>query len=276
MKLYAISDLHLANRVNCEALEALPSHRGDWLIVAGDVGEIDEHLKFALYILTRRFDQVIWIPGNHDLWTLPAHPVKLRGEAKYLRQISICRDFGVLTPEDPYAVWHDKTDGRQYYLVPMFLLYDYSFRPGFIPSEKAVSWAAESGVVCTDEELLHSDPYDSPAAWCAQRCDYTEKRLQCIPANASIILISHFPLREEMAQLPRFPRFSVWCGTKRTEDWHIRYPVSIVVYGHMHMRDTQYRDGVRFEEVSFGYPRDWNPARGLDYYLRQILPFDKK
>jgi hypothetical protein len=40
----------------------------------------------------------------------------------------------------------------------------------------------------------------------------------------------------------------------------------------MHMRGTQYRDGVRFEEVSFGYPRDWNNARGLAHYLRQIFP----
>lgn len=275
MKLYGISDLHLANRVNCEALEALPPHRDDWLIVAGDIGELDEHLKFALFILSRRFRQVIWVPGNHDLWTLPAHPSRLRGEARYRRQVSICREFGVLTPEDPYAVWHDETESRDYCLAPMFLLYDYSFRPDYISEEKAVDWAAESGVVCTDEELLHPDPYDSPAAWCAQRCDYTEKRLQNISAHTPIIMINHFPLREDMAQLPRFPRFSVWCGTRRTGDWHTRFPVSIVVYGHMHMRDTRYRDGVRFEEVSFGYPRDWNPARGLDYYLRQILPFKK-
>jgi len=105
MKLYAISDLHLANRINCQALEALPSYPEDWLILCGDVGEIDEHLKFALFILTRRFKQVIWVPGNHDLWTLPAYPNRLRGEARYRNQLSICRDYGVLTPEDPYAVW---------------------------------------------------------------------------------------------------------------------------------------------------------------------------
>ena len=275
MKLYAISDLHLANRPNCTALEALPPHPEDWLILAGDIGEIDEHLKFALYILTRRFRRVIWVPGNHDLWTLPAHPSRLRGEARYRYQVSICRDFGVLTPEDPYETWHDEKEGRDYLLVPMFLLYDYSFRPAHIPEEKAVDWAAESGVVCTDEELLHPDPFDSVSTWCAQRCKYTENRLKNIPAAASIVLINHFPLLEDMAHLPRFPRFSVWCGTKRTVDWHTRYPVSVVVYGHMHMRGTQYRGGVRFEEVSMGYPRDWNQARGMNYYLRQILPFNK-
>jgi 3',5'-cyclic AMP phosphodiesterase CpdA len=270
MKLYAISDIHLANRANFLALEALPPHPRDWLILAGDAGEIDEHLKFALFILTRRFKQVIWVPGNHDLWTLPAHPNRLRGDARYRNQVSICRDYGVLTPEDPYVTWHGKD--RDYLLVPMFLLYDYSFRPAHVPREKAVDWAAESGVVGTDEELLHPDPFESIPDWCAHRVRYTEERLKKIPADASIVMINHFPLREEMAQLIRFPRFSIWCGTKHTENWHTRFPVSVVVYGHMHMPGTQNCDGVRFEEVSLGYPRDWDQSKGLKRHLRQILP----
>ena len=271
MKLYAISDLHLANKVNFQAVESLPPHPDDWLILAGDIGELEEHLKFALILLSARFKQLIWVPGNHDLWSLPTHNHLLKGEARYRRLVSICRDFGVLTPEDPYTLWRGKD--QDYLLVPMFLLYDYSYRPQHIPYEKAVDWAAESGVVCTDEELLLPDPYPSAAAWCSQRCLYTEERLKKETArNIPMILINHFPLREDMAQLRRFPRFSLWCGTQRTDDWHTRFPVSAVVYGHMHIRGTHYRDGVRFEEVSLGYPRDWIHKRGLQYYLREILP----
>jgi hypothetical protein len=44
------------------------------------------------------------------------------------------------------------------------------------------------------------------------------------------------------------------------------------VYGHLHIPRTTYYDGVRFEEVSIGYPREWQ-RRGLpDRLLRQILP----
>jgi predicted phosphodiesterase len=277
LKLYAISDLHLANKINFQALEALPPHPHDWLILAGDIGEAEEYLKLALIILVSRFNRLIWVPGNHDLWMLPSHPQQIRGEARYQRLVSICRDFGILTPEDPYVLWPG--EDRDYLLVPMFLLYDYSFRPHHIPAEKAVEWAAESGVVCTDEELLFTDPYPSPAAWCAQRCQYTEERLkkESLKKNPpSMVFINHFPLREDMAQLRRFPRFSLWCGTRRSEDWHTRFPVSVVVYGHMHMRGTHYRDGVRFEEVSLGYPRDWVHKRGLNYYLREILPGAKE
>ena len=37
------------------------------------------------------------------------------------------------------------------------------------------------------------------------------------------------------------------------------------------MRRTDWRDGTRFEEVSLGYPRQWDPAKGVADYLREIL-----
>jgi hypothetical protein len=44
------------------------------------------------------------------------------------------------------------------------------------------------------------------------------------------------------------------------------------VYGHLHIRRSTVHDGVRFEEVSLGYPREWTP-RGLPSpLLRSILP----
>jgi hypothetical protein len=68
------------------------------------------------------------------------------------------------------------------------------------------------------------------------------------------------------------PRFSVWCGTTRTEDWARRFGARAVVSGHLHLRTTLVRHGVRYEEVSLGYPRDWRHERGIDWYLREILP----
>lgn len=270
MKLFAISDLHLANPANRQALEALRPHPQDWLILAGDVGETEEHLRIALSAATRKFGRVLWTPGNHELWTMPGDPSDARGEEKYRRLVALCRNYGVLTPEDPYVVWPG--DGPACVLAPLFLLYDYSFRPDDIPLEKAVDWATESGVVCSDEFLLHADPYPSRRAWCTARCDLTEQRLAALSPAQSLVLISHYPLREDLINLPRIPRFSLWCGTKRTHNWHTRFRVTAVVYGHLHVRGVQWRDGVRFEEVSFGYPRDWDHDRGMEPYLRQILP----
>lgn len=215
----------------------------------------------------------MWVPGNHDLWTLPSDQTGRCGEEKYQRLVSICRNYGALTPEDPYILWPG--EGIRCLLAPLFTLYDYSFRPRYIPAERAVAWAEESGVLCTDEFLLHPDPYLSRSAWCEARCSYTERRLEEAASDSPFVLINHFPLRQDLVQLPRIPRFSLWCGTRRTEDWHIRFPVLAVVYGHLHVRGTHFRDNVRFEEVSLGYTGDWHQEKGLEAYLREILPGQK-
>jgi 3',5'-cyclic AMP phosphodiesterase CpdA len=270
VKLYAISDLHLGHDQNRLALAALPAHPEDWLILAGDVGETEAHLRFALSTLTQRFARLLWVPGNHDLWTLSSGFNANRGEAKYQALVAICRDHGVVTPEDPYVLW--PAEGAYALLAPLFVLYDYSFRPADVPSDRAVAWAAETGVVCSDEVVLHADPYRTRPEWCQARCQYTERRLREAPSTSHLVLINHFPLRQDLVRLVRIPRFSIWCGTRNTEDWHRRFPVSVVVSGHLHMRATDYRDGVRFEEVSLGYPGHWRREKGIEGYLREILP----
>jgi predicted phosphodiesterase len=279
MKLYAISDLHVGYKINRHALEALPPHPNDWLILAGDIGETQEHLHFTLNLLSKRFARLFWVPGNHDLWSTRnqengndggSEEERLHGEEKYQALVAICHQYRVMTPEDPYTMWTGA--GGPALLVPLFVLYDYSFRPDTIPEENAVAWAEETNVVCSDEYHLHPDPYPSRSAWCHARCRYSEQRLQEIPAGTPLILINHFPLRERLVRLKRIPRFSLWCGTKRTDDWHTRFPVSIVIYGHLHMRATDYQDHVRFEEVSLGYPPQWRQGHGVEAYLREILP----
>ena len=271
MKLLATSDLHLSYEVNRHALDAVSPHPDDWLIVAGDTGQLPDYLATALEVLTPKFARIVWAPGNHDLWC-PADAVDLtRGEARYRELVALCRRFGALTPEDPYAEWPDEPGT---FLVPMFLLYDYSFRPSDVNFQGAVRWARETGVLATDERLLDPAPWLSREAWCEARCRLTEARLNDLPAGARTVLINHWPLRYDLARPPRIPRFSIWSGTTRTESWPTRYRARAVVSGHLHMRTTLFRHGVRFEEVSLGYPRDWRGERGIDWYLREILPGD--
>jgi hypothetical protein len=212
----------------------------------------------------------LWTPGNHELWTLPQEAPGLRGEARYLRCVEICREFGVLTPEDPYPVWSG--EGPRCVLAPLFLLYDYSFRPDHVAQEHALAWAREAGIECVDEVLLHPDPYPTRSAWCQARCAATRARLDEIPGDLPTVLINHFPLRRDLAVLPAVPRFSIWCGTRITESWHVAYRALVVVSGHLHIRSTRWLDGVRFEEVSLGYPRQRVEHQEIEPYLREILP----
>jgi hypothetical protein len=129
----------------------------------------------------------------------------------------------------------------------------------------------KGGILAADEALLHPDPFESREAWCSARVALTEPRLLERARTHALVLVGHWPLRRDLVRLGRVPRYSPWCGTRLTEAWHTRFGAAVVVSGHLHVRATDVRDGVRFEEVSVGYPRDWDPTRGLASYLRRIL-----
>ncbi len=270
--LLALSDLHITYPENRKIIEELrPESPADWLIIAGDVGERFADIEWALQTLSSRFATVIWSPGNHELWTHPKDEVQLRGEERYTHLVKLCRNLGVLTPEDPYPVW--RGEGGPVTIASLFLLYDYSFQPpGTASKADGLAKAYDTGVVCSDEWFLHPDPYPSREDWCAARIELTEQRLAARDLELPVVLVNHFPLVRQPTQILRYPQFAQWCGTQRTADWHVRYNAIAVVYGHLHIPRTTFYDGVRFEEVSLGYPREWNARASGPRRPRQILP----
>ena len=273
--LLATADLHV-NRDDNEALvrDLRPRHADDWLIVAGDVADKVGDVAWALELLAARFARVIWVPGNHELWTPPGDEVTLVGPARYDRLVEIARGLGVLTPEDPWPVWEH--GGEPVLVCPLFLLYDYSVRPPSIPADldtaAALGVAREAGVVATDEFLMRCDPHPDAAAWCADRVATTRARLDAKPPGMPTVLINHWPLTPEPTRILRHPEFALWCGTSQSADWHRRYDAACVVYGHLHIPRTTVEDGVRFEECSVGYPREWRAHGLVRGPLRTVLP----
>jgi hypothetical protein len=154
----------------------------------------------------------------------------------------------------------------------------YSFLPdGALTKEQGLALAYETGVVCSDEMLLHPDPYPSREAWCRDRIAATERRLAERDPALPVIFVNHYPLIREPTNVLRYPQFAQWCGTTRTHDWHVRYNATAVVYGHLHIPRVTWHDELHFVEVSIGYPRECQrrsprpgvPAPGVP---RQILP----
>jgi 3',5'-cyclic AMP phosphodiesterase CpdA len=269
-RLFAISDLHVGypeNRALVEVLE--PESEGDWLIVAGDVGELFDDVQWALRLLSRRFAKVVWTPGNHELWTLPRDPVQLRGEHRYRALVKMCRDIGVVTPEDEHPVWSGPQG--QAVIAPLFVLYDYSFREAGLSKPESLRRALDAGVLCADELSLFPDPYPSREAWCQARVEWSEQRLSACDPALPTVLVNHFPLVREPTAVLRHPEFAQWCGTERTADWHTRFRAAAVVSGHLHIPGTTWHDGVRFEEVSLGYPREWAGHEDRRRTLRPVL-----
>jgi 3',5'-cyclic AMP phosphodiesterase CpdA len=276
-RLLAVSDLHVRYPENRAVVEGLrPGDDGDWLIVAGDVAERVDDVLATLALLRERFAKVVWVPGNHELWTRSRDPVPLRGEHRYQHLVVECRALGVVTPEDPFPVWTGA--GGPAVVAPLFLLYDYSFLPeGTATAAEGLAAAYRAGVVCTDEHLLAPDPFPDRATWCAARVAYSRARLDACEPALPTVLVNHWPLTRLPTRVLRYPEFSLWCGTTATADWHVRYRAAAVVYGHLHIPRETREDGVRFVEVSLGYPREWRGRPGTrhgvpDPLLRAVLP----
>ena len=145
--LWAVSDLHAAVKANTAQIDAIrPTDPSDWLIVAGDVAERHDLIVRVMAKLSERFDTVIWVPGNHELFSRSAD--RHRGREKYTALVQSMREMGVLTPEDPYPVFNGVT------LAPLFTLYDYSFRGPNLTVEEALEAAKRNNVVMTDEVAI--------------------------------------------------------------------------------------------------------------------------
>jgi len=273
-RLLAVSDLHVTHPENRAIVEGLRAECDeDWLIVCGDVSDTLVDVAWALGLLADRFAKVIWTPGNHELWSTPHEEPPLRGEQRYQRLVEICRAAGVLTPEDPYPVWSGP--GGPLTIAPLFLLYDYSFSRNIASTPaQALALAHRAGVVCSDEFLLHPDPYESRAQWCHARVREAETRLGACGEDP-LAIVNHFPLTEAPTKVLTHPEFAQWCGTTLTADWHVRFKAEVVVYGHLHIPRTTFQDGVRFEEVSLGYPREWHRRHARKPTLRTIAPAEQ-
>ena len=244
--LWAVSDLHAAVKANAARIDEIqPADPSDWLIVAGDVAERTDLVIQILGQLRRRFAQVIWVPGNHELFSRSTE--RHQGREKYDELVESCRAIDVLTPEDPYPVFNGVT------LVPLFTLYDYSFRGAGMTVEQAVAAARDKQIMMTDEFAIA--PFVDIRAWCWDRLAYSIKRLSRI--NGPTILINHWPLIQEPTLDMRIPEIALWCGTRHTRTWAERYNAQAVIYGHLHMPGEREVAGVRHIEVSLGYPREW-------------------
>ena len=171
--------------------------------------------------------------------------------------MELCRGLGVVTPEDPYPVWEGA--GGPAVIAPLFLLYDYTFRPdGTTTKAEGLAEAYQAGVVATDEVLLLPDPYPSIDAWCAARL-----ALDRAPAGRAASRDADRAGQSLPAGQGADPGAAVsgvravvrHDGARRTGPRG--FNAVAVVYGHLHIPRTTWHDGIRHEEVSLGYPREW-------------------
>ncbi len=264
--IYALSDVHVDYAENLAWLEALPltEFKRDTLVLAGDVSGNFGRLENALRVLRARFENVIFVPGNHDLWL----DKEAAGDSlqKFHRILDLCHSLNISTqplklegPEAGAAVW----------IVPLFSWY---VKPHdgedslFItkPTEKrsAALWADD---VCSSWRR-----FPSSRAVADHFLGLNERHLSC-PFDAPVISVSHFlprtdllfPLPEEVERSgvnaedpnPQF-NFSRVAGCAGLDRQIRRLGSFVHIYGHQHRNRDRVIDGVRYVSHCLGYPKE--------------------
>jgi predicted phosphodiesterase len=243
MRIYALSDIHIDYAENRKWLMDLSTEdfRDDILILAGDVSDVTRYLVLAFSELMKRFKTVLFVPGNHDLWT---YRNKIGNSLVYFEVIRcLAADFGVNMK--PITIGNTS-------IIPLLGWYDYTFgNPG---EELSALW--RDFQACTWPENFNEQTITR------HFIDMNEPFLTT--RNDHIISFSHFMPRIDLmpSQIPLSKQalYPV-LGTALLEEQIRRLGPEIHIYGHTHVNMSGQRDGISYINNAFGYPNETRIAK---------------
>jgi 3',5'-cyclic AMP phosphodiesterase CpdA len=215
------------------------------LILAGDVTDALGLLDWTLGTLARKFRQVLFVPGNHELWVIRDEQPKN----------SLQKFHEVRAVVERAGASMERFEEGEVTIVPLLSWYDYSF--GEPTDDLRQAWM------------------DFRA--CRWPAGYTEREIsayfagfnehQAIPAKGTVITFSHFLPRIDV--MPRgipgsgralYPVL----GAARFDEQLRRLGSRLHVYGHSHVNRQVTIDGVSYINNAFGYPNEtWIASKRL-------------
>jgi hypothetical protein len=231
MRLFATSDLHTDYKENFSWLQELSNteYRDDVLIIAGDISDRLEIVRETLLLLRSKFHQLLFTPGNHELWVRGANINSLE---KFQLILNLCDELDIVTkPLRLNDLW----------IVPLFSWYDGVFKP------EMNAWAdfhfckwPEDAAPLSDYFLRLNEPYLKSY-------------------DAPVITFSHFIPRSDLLPPKEYLRIS-WLGKVAVcaaLDNQIRQLKSIThICGHTHTTFDCVIDDVRYVQNAVRYPKE--------------------
>jgi predicted phosphodiesterase len=239
VRIFAVSDVHADFEPNARWLRGLSlhDHQRDVLILAGDVTDSLPLLAWCLELVARRFHKVLFVPGNHELWTLRDRP-RIGSFEKFERIREVVRDSGASM---------ETFRTSQLAIVPLLAWYDYSF--GTPSRELKEAWMD-----------FHACRW--PAEWDAPEITarfLTLNESALTAAHTNVISFSHFLPRSEL--VPRRGAaqavdLSPVLGAAQLDRQVRRLGSILHVYGHSHVNRRLEIDAVTYVNNAFGYPHE--------------------
>lgn len=262
-RLWTWSDVHVDYAKNLELIKAVSpiDFRNDTLILAGDVTDKLELLEECLFALTERFANVVYVPGNHELWVRNS-PTKNSLDKLYDIQ-RLCESLDILT--QPVRIGTAAPE-RALWVVPLLSWYHGKGHPDTLYGEKPG---------CDDRTAeMWSDFF--LAKWPESMADdvaqyMLQQNTQAVeqPYDAPVVSVSHFLPRQDLMKpskgifkyikaLDPYPEFnfSEVAGSQGIEKQIRQLQSSVHIYGHQHRNKIREYDGVTYVSHCMGYPKE--------------------
>jgi Icc-related predicted phosphoesterase len=238
MRVFALSDVHVDYDVNRQWVGDISRYdfQHDVLLLAGDVSDSLERLRWCVSTLARRFLKVLFVPGNHELWVIRDDP-GWHSLRKFDEVQATVKDAGAAV--DP-CVFGDLS------VVPLHAWYDFTFGP---PGPDLSGWM--------DFHACRWPAGYTPSGVTSHFLNLNESALGA--RNTTLISFSHFLPRVDLmpAYIPQDRRFLYpVLGTHRLEEQIRRMQPRIHVYGHSHVNRMVDIDGIVYVNNAFAYPQE--------------------
>lgn len=239
MRVFAISDLHVDYEPNARWVQelSLVEYQNDVLIVAGDVSDRSDRLQNCIQTLARRFQQVLFVPGNHDLWVRQDAPeLDSFGKFEQIRRL-------VDAAGGSMEVFHK----QKLSIVPLLGWYDGSFgQPGEELRQvwmdfRACRWPAGHDLPHTAQAFMAMNRYQRQSD------------------DEVIVSYSHFLPRIDVmpSRIPLDKRFIYpVLGSSALGEQVKALKSAVHVYGHSHVNRRVELDGTLFVNNAFAYPHE--------------------
>lgn len=239
MRIFALSDIHVDYDANAQWVGNLSRHEyhDDLLILAGDITHRLDLLGWCVSALSVRFKQVLFVPGNHDLWVV--------GEERAKTSLQKFVDVQATIEDSGASMGSFRRNGV--HIVPLQSWYDYSFgQPsedlmGMRSDYRACRWPADFG------------PAEAAAHFAKMNSNLDTD------GATRVITFSHFLPRIDLVPdyVPRKHRILDPVLGSAGIDAELRaLGSSLHVYGHSHINRSVHIDGVRYVNNAFGYPQE--------------------
>ena len=247
MRVFALSDIHIDYDVNARWIANLSvaEYQDDVLILAGDVTDTRRLLDWCLSTLAKRFKQVLFVPGNHDLWVIRENKAKT--------SLQKFDDVCAVVESSGASMKSFRRQGVS--IIPLLGWYDYSFGE---PSEQLKAMWMDYRACRWPSGYMEKDV-------AAHFTALNDKHVS--PPGDKVITYSHFLPRIDV--MPGF----IPCASK------LLYPIlgstlldrqlrrlnaNIHVYGHSHVNRRVKIDGVSYINNAFGNPSEtWITSKSL-------------